>query len=322
MTLPVLSDVIAAAGRLRERIVRTPLISSASLSTIQASSVFLKLETRQTTGSFKLRGVSNTLLLSGQTAKGFVAASTGNHARALAYAAQQMGKSCVVCMSKLVPENKISAVRALGADIKIVGSSQDDAQQEVDRLVLSEGLLPVPPFDDKRVIAGQGTIALEILEDRPEVDTLLVPLSGGGLAGGVAMTAKSVKPSIRVIGVSMEKGAAMAASLQAGKPVVVTEEPTLADSLGGGIGIPNHYTFNLCQTYLDDIILLTEEEISAGIGHAYWQEQEIVEGAGAVGIAALLARKVHPSGTVAVVVSGRNIDMAVHQKLVSEYQKI
>ncbi|PHY93248.1 hydroxyectoine utilization dehydratase EutB [Acetobacter pomorum] len=322
MTMPTLLDVIAAAERLRGRIVRTPLVSSPSLSGTRTSSVFLKLETHQTTGSFKLRGVSNMLLLSGQNAKGFVAASTGNHARALAYAAQQMGKPCTVCMSKLVPENKVQAVQALGANIKIVGASQDDAQEEVDRLVLSEGLLAVPPFDDKRVIAGQGTIALEILAENPHIDTLLVPLSGGGLAGGIAMAAKSIKPSVRVIGISMAKGAAMVASLQAGKPVTVTEEPSLADSLGGGIGIPNHYTFDLCKTYLDDTLLLTEDEIAAGIRHAYRYEQEIVEGAGAVGIAALLADKVRSSGTVAVVVSGKNIDMAVHQALISENQKI
>ncbi|NHO33985.1 hydroxyectoine utilization dehydratase EutB [Acetobacter fallax] len=322
MTLPALRDVIAASRRLHGHIVRTPLMPSASLSARSGAEILLKLETRQTTGSFKLRGATNTLLLSGRHAKGVVAASTGNHARALAYAAREMSKPCVVCMSSLVPENKVVAVRALGADVRIVGRSQDDAQDEVDRLVISEGLLPVPPFDDERVIAGQGTIALEILEDRPDVDTLLVPLSGGGLAGGIAMAARSIKPSIRVVGISMEKGAAMASSLRAGHPVAVTEEPGLADSLGGGIGIPNRYTFDLCRTYLDDVILLTEDEIARGIRHAYMEEQEIVEGAGAVGLAALLCSRLNVSGTVAVIISGKNIDMIRHRQLVSEYRNV
>lgn len=315
---PGLSDVLGAAGRIRGHVVRTPLVVSPALSA-GAAPVLLKLETRQTTGSFKLRGATNAvrMLDAASAARGVVAASTGNHARALAHAARARGVRCVVCMSELVPANKVEAVRALGADVHIVGRSQDDAQAEVDRLAVRDGLCPVPPFDDARVIAGQGTIALEILEDCPDVATLLVPLSGGGLAGGIALAAKAVRPAIRVIGVSMERGAAMAASLRAGAPVAVREWPTLADSLGGGIGVPNRHTFALARSGLDDVVLMTEREIAEGIRHAYLREQEIVEGAGAVGLAALLAGKVTPDGPTALVVSGRNIDMTLHRRIVA-----
>lgn len=318
MTHPGLVDVLGAAGRIRGHVARTPLVASRTLSSGRGP-VFLKLETRQVTGSFKLRGATNAvwMLDPASASRGVVAASTGNHARALAHAARARGLRCVVCMSALVPANKVDAVRALGSDIRIVGQSQDDAQAEVDRLVAAEGLSPVPPFDDARVIAGQGTIALDILEDCPEVTTLLVPLSGGGLAGGIAMAARAVRPAIRVIGVSMERGAAMAASLRTGEPVAVRECPTLADSLGGGIGIPNRHTFALARAGLDDVVLLTEPEIAAGIRHAYRQEQEIVEGAGAVGIAALLSGKVRVDGPTVLVLSGRNIDMALHQRIVA-----
>ncbi|GBQ25996.1 hydroxyectoine utilization dehydratase EutB [Gluconacetobacter azotocaptans] len=317
---PALIDVIAACARLRGHVVRTPLPPSPTLHKSCGHEVLLKLESRQTTGSFKLRGATNAVLMldPGAATRGVIAASTGNHARALAYAARAQGLRCVVCMSELVPANKVDAVRALGADVRIVGQSQDDAQHEVDRLVVQDGLSPVPPFDDARVIAGQGTIAVEILEARPDTATLVVPLSGGGLAGGIAMAAKALQPSIRVVGVSMTRGAAMHASLAAGGPVEVRELPTLADSLGGGIGLANRHTFELVRAGLDEVVLLSEAEIADGIRHAYLHEQEIVEGAGAVGIAAVLAGRVRSAGPIAIVVSGRNIDMTRHLRIVTD----
>ena len=150
-------------------------------------------------------------------------------------------------MSKLVPENKLDAIRRLGADIRIVGNSQDDAQQEVDRLVAEERLVMLPPFDHPDIIAGQGTLGLEIMEQVPDAAAVLVPLSGGGLAAGVAAAVKGVSASTKVIGVSMARGAAMKASLDAGRPVQVEELSTLADSLGGGIGLDNRLTFAMCR---------------------------------------------------------------------------
>lgn len=316
---PGLADVEAAASRIAGHVVRTPLLASPALTELCGQPVHLKLETRQPVGAFKLRGAVNALLALDEAARerGLVTASTGNHGRALAYAAREAGVPATVCMSALVPANKVEAVRALGAEIRIVGRSQDDAQAEVERLVAERGLTAIPPFDHPDVVAGQGTIGLELVDDLPGLALVFVPLSGGGLAGGIALAVKGRRPDVCVVGVSMERGAAMAASLKAGRPVDVVEEETLADSLGGGIGLANRITFPLCRDLLDDVVLLTEDEIAAGIAHAARVEGEVVEGAGAVGIAALLAGKVRPPGPAAIIVSGRNIDEAVHRRIVN-----
>ncbi len=313
-----LSDIQAARERIAGKIIRTPTVLSPSLSERLGVPVHLKLEHRQTTGSFKLRGASNAIasLSANERGRGVVAASTGNHGRALAHAAKLEGIRAVICMSRLVPENKVAEIRRLGADIRIVGKSQDDAQEEVDRLVAEEGLTMVPPFDHAAVIAGQGTVGLEMLDDVPDAAMVVTPVSGGGLAAGVAAAVKGLKPSIKMIGVSMERGAAMQASLAAGKPVLVEEMSTLADSLGGGIGLENRLTFSMIRDLLDGIVLVSEDEIAAGIAHVYAEEREIVEGAGAVGIAALLAGKIVAEGPVVILMSGRNIDMALHRKIV------
>jgi threonine dehydratase len=320
MTNPAvtLSDIQAAREHIAGKIMRTPTVLSPSLSERLGVPVHLKLEHRQTTGSFKLRGASNAIasLSADERRRGVVAASTGNHGRALAHAARLEGLRAVICMSRLVPENKVSEIRRLGADIRIVGKSQDDAQEEVDRLVAEEGLTMVPPFDHAAVIAGQGTVGLEMLDDVPDAAMVVTPVSGGGLAAGVAAAIKGLKPSVKMIGVSMERGAAMKASLAAGKPVLVEELPTLADSLGGGIGLENRLTFSMIRDLLDGIVLVSEDEIAAGIVHAYAEEREIVEGAGAVGIGALLAGKIGAEGPVVILMSGRNIDMALHRKIV------
>jgi threonine dehydratase len=313
-----IEDIRLAAGRIAGHVLRTPMAESAVLSSLCGVPVHLKLESQQRTGAFKLRGATNAVLSlsEDERKRGVVAASTGNHGRALAFAAKSVGSKATICMSSLVPENKVAEVRRLGAVVRIVGRSQDDAQEEVERLVSEEGLVMVPPFDDAAVIAGQGTIGLEIVEDLPDVGTVLVPLSGGGLAAGIAAAIKVLRPSTNVIGISMERGAAMKASIDAGHPVPVEELPTLADSLGGGIGLDNRLTFRMCRDLLDDIVLVSEQEIANGISHAYQHEREIVEGAAAVGIAALLAGKVRSRGPVVALLSGRNIDMALHRRVI------
>jgi threonine dehydratase len=313
-----LQHIRTARERIAGKVERTPCVVSQSLSDRAGSPVCLKLEHRQTTGAFKLRGASNAIaaLSPQEKSRGVVAASTGNHGRALAFAARLEGMRAVICMSRLVPENKLGAIRRLGADIRIVGNSQDDAQQEVDRLVTEEGLVMLPPFDHPDIVAGQGTLGLEIMEQVPDAASVLVPLSGGGLAAGVAAAVKGISPAAKVIGISMARGAAMKASLDAGRPVQVEELPTLADSLGGGIGLDNRLTFAMCRDLLDGAILLTEDEIAAGIRHAYEQEREIVEGAGAVGIGALLAGKLKVRGPTVLILSGRNIDMGLHRRIV------
>lgn len=308
-----------ARKRIAGRIRRTPLSRSPRLSEMSGAPVYLKLEHHQITGSFKLRGATNAVLALSENLRrcGVVGASTGNHGRGLAYAAAQAGVRCVICMSSLVPRNKVEGIKAEGAEVRIVGESQDDAQVEVDRLVAEDGLTMLPPFDHPDIIAGQGTLGLDLLEDLPEVETVLVPLSGGGLAAGVAAALKSERGDIRVVGVCMERGAGMYESLRAGKPIFVEELPTLADSLGGGIGLDNQYTFPMIRNLVDEIVLLTEAEIAAAIRHAYWHEREVIEGSGSVGIGAILAGKVALTGPTAVVVSGRNIDMDLHFRLMS-----
>jgi threonine dehydratase len=220
-------------------------------------------------------------------------------------------------MSELVPQNKLEAIRALGAETRIIGKSQDEAEIEAKRLVTEEAYTMIPPFDHPHVIAGQGTLGLEMLEQVPDVDTVLVQISGGGLISGIALAIKSQKPDVRIVGISMERGCAMAASQKAGKPIEVEELPTLADSLGGGIGLDNQLTFDMVRDYVDEIVLLNETEIADGIRHAYFKERVILEGGGAVGIAALLAGKVTPGEKTIVLLSGKNIDMELHHKIIN-----
>ena len=313
------ADIVAARQRISGECLRTATMPSPSLTRRVGRPVHLKMEHRQITGSFKLRGATNAVLSlsEDERRRGIVGVSTGNHGRGLAHAASRAGVKAVICMSTLVPENKVAAIRDLGAEVRIVGRSQDDAQEEVDRLVGEEGMVMIPPFDHPAVIAGQGTIGLEMLEDVPDVEDVLVPLSGGGLIAGLALAVKSVRPEARITGISMERGAAMAESLKVGRPTAIEERPTLADSLGGGIGSDNRYTFAMVRDLVDEVVLLTEDEIADGVRHAYWQEQEIVEGAGGIGLAALLAGKVRPRGVTVVLLSGRNIDMRLHHRLIS-----
>ena len=201
--------------------------------------------------------------------------------------------------------------------MRIVGHSQDDAQEEVDRLVSDESMTMLPPFDHLNIIAGQGTLGIEILEQCPEAATLVVQLSGGGLISGVALAAKSLRPDIRIVGASMERGAAMYECQRAGKPIFVEELATLADSLGGGIGLDNQYTFPMVRDLVDDMVLVNENQIAGAIRHAYWEERQIIEGSGSVAIAAMKAGLITGDGPIVLLVSGCNIDMALHHRIIS-----
>ena len=313
-----LEDIKAARKRIAPHIIPLRIAASPALSKQFDCEILLAHEYLQTTGAFKLRGAMNSVLQLDSETTGVTAVSTGNHGRALAWSAKKAGVPCIICMSELVPQNKLEAIRALGAETRINGKSQDEAEIEANRLVAEEGYTMIPPFDHPQVIAGQGTLGLEMLEQVPDVDTVLVQLSGGGLISGIALALKSQQPGIRVIGISMERGCAMAASQQAGKPIEVEELSTLADSLGGGIGLDNQLTFNMVRDYVDDIVLLSETEIADGIRHAYFEEQIILEGGGAVGIAALLAGKVSPGRKTIVLLSGKNIDMERHRKIINQ----
>ena len=220
-------------------------------------------------------------------------------------------------MSQLVPQNKIEGIKALGAEVRIVGMSQDDAQSEVERLVSEENMMLIPPFDHCNIIAGQGTLGLEIFDQIENIDTVLIQVSGGGLISGVATALKAQNPKVKIIGVSMERGAAMYECQKAGRPIQMPELATLADSLGGGIGLDNQYTYAMVRDLVDDIVLVSESEIAQAIRHAYWEERQIIEGSGSVGIAALLSGKVKPAGPTVCLLSGGNIDMALHHRIIS-----
>jgi len=312
-----LAEFEAARKRIAGTIRATPVNRSDSLSDLAGIPIHLKLECHQVTGSFKLRGATNAVANLSQVEReaGVVGVSTGNHGRALAHAAKEAGVRSIICMSALVPKVKVDAIRALGAEVRIVGKSQDEAQHEVNKLV-GEGMTMLPPFDHADIITGQGTLALDILDQVPAAETIVVPVSGGGLISGVAAAAKASRPEIRIVGISMERGAAMAASLAAGYPVEVEELPTLADSLGGGLGTDNRFTFPMTRELVDEVITLNEAEIAAGIRHAYWQERQIIEGAAAVGIAAIIAGKLKLSGPTVLILSGGNIDMQQHFRIV------
>ncbi|NRG17518.1 hydroxyectoine utilization dehydratase EutB [Rhizobiales bacterium] len=313
-----LADILAARNTISGTVARTPLVPSLHMSSVAGQDFLLKLENTQPIGAFKLRGAVNAVFNLGEGARGVTCCSTGNHGRGVAYAARAKGIPAVICMSSLVPQTKVDGIRALGADVRITGRSQDDALAESLRLCEAEGLTEISPFDDPYVIAGQGTIGLELFEDRPDLDTILVPLSGGGLAGGVARAAKAIRPDVKVIGISMDRGAAMHASLLAGHPVEVQEVASLADSLGGGIGLENRLSFALCRDYLDDVVLVTEEEIYRAMQTLYYEDRIVAEGACVVGIAAMQSGKLpKPKGPVATIVTGRNVDMEVFTRVVT-----
>ena len=309
------ASVFEAARRIRGRIARTPLVHAQFTHRHRAGEVLLKLECAQETGSFKLRGAANFLLASppARRAAGTITASTGNHGRAVAWMARALGIPATVCVAEGTPGGKLEAIRRLGAAVRPAGRTQDEAERHARILAEKEGLLFVPSFDDPLVIAGQGTVALEIFEDLPDVDVLVLPLSGGGLAAGVALLAKALRPEVRVIGVSMERGAAMAASLEAGKPVEIEEMPTLADALRGGIGLDNRWTFALCRDLLDGVLLVEEEAIAEAMRVLFREERLVVEGGGAVPVAALLSGALTPppAGRTVLVITGRNIDARI-----------
>jgi threonine dehydratase len=306
-----LRDVWVARKRIAPFVSRTPLTLSPTLSARSGASIFLKLETLQETGAFKVRGAANKILslTPDERKRGVTTFSTGNHGLAVAYIARKLRIRAVICISRHVPRAKVDAIKRLGARVEIDGDSQDDAERKCYELQERRGLAVIKPFDDPFVIAGQGTIGLELLEDLPEIETAVVPLSGGGLIAGIGCTLKSTSPDIRVIGVSMERSAAMYHSLRAGRPVVVAEHDTLADSLLGGIGMENQCSFGMVQRYVDAVSLVSEQAIAEGMAVLLDQHRMVVEGAAATGIAALLHGQVaRPGSTIAVIVSGNNVD--------------
>jgi threonine dehydratase len=310
MSSPPDIDIEAARLRIEGMAVRTPLMPSVPLSERVGTDVYLKLETTQPTGAFKLRGAASKILSLSEERRslGVVTASTGNHGRGVAYVARRLGIPATVCVSDGVPAGKLAALRGLGAKVEVAGSSQTEAMKRGFEIA-EEGATFIHPFDDPEVIAGQGTIGAEIAEDLPEVSTVLVPLSGGGLLSGIAEGLRQFAGDAEAVGVSMTRVPIMVMSLEAGRPVDAPEETTLADSLRGGIELDNRHTFNMVRELVERVALVEEDEIWEAMRFLFEQHRLIAEGAAAVGVAALLHGKLDPlAGPVVAVISGANAE--------------
>jgi threonine dehydratase len=301
---------VEQAGEILQSVARrTPLTHSVSLSEASGAEVYLKWENQQHTGSFKLRGAHNFIasLPSEALAHGLVTASTGNHGAAVGFVAHELGLRATIVLPETVSPFKMQRCRVGGAHVRVEGASYDDAVEVAESLADREGMAYVPATEHPRVMAGQGTIAMEILEDRPETDALIVPVGGGGLITGMAVWAKAVRPTIRVIGAQSTASHTMYESVQAGRVVAVPEEPTLADGIAGGVTANN---LALVQAHVDEMVLAEEEGILHAMEHIRLTEDQTIEGAGALGVAAILQGKlILRRGEVAVVlVSGGNAD--------------
>ena len=306
--LPTPDEVLAAADRLRSVIERTPLVHSPALSERAGADVYLKCEQRQRTGSFKIRGAYNALALLPDDVRrrGVVASSAGNHGLGLAWAARELGVRVRIFVPATAPAVKRDGIAALGAELDTTQPDYDAAHRMAEGYANEHGMAFVNPCAGESLLAGQGTVGLEILEELPIVATMLVPVGGGGLIGGIAGYVRTVAPHVRLVGAQSAKTNAMAASLAAGRRVDVPVPPTLADGLAGQI---DDEGFAIGRAALDEIVTVTEQEIAAAIAWLSHEHDLRVEGSGAVGVAALLHQRVRaPAAPVAVVLSGGNID--------------
>ena len=308
----------AARERIADLVLRTPAMESAELSLRCGGPAWLKLENLQHTGSFKVRGAANKLLslTPEQRARGVVTCSSGNHGRGVAYIAERLGVPAVVCVPEWIDPTKLDAIRGHGAEAVLAGATYDEAEAASMEIRDGRGLTYVHPFDDPDVIAGQGTIGLELLEQVAAVHTVVVPLSGGGLIGGIAVAIKERRPDVRIVAASATNANVMYQSLQAGHPIQCVEDETLATALSGGIGLENSYSFGLVRDYVDEHVLISEEEIRTAIRFAAREHHVAVEGGGAVAIAALLSATAG-EGAVVGVVSGGNIDCGLFAEIVT-----
>ena len=309
-----IGDVYAARERIAGAVRVTPLWPIGSLSQIAGVPVLLKCEQLQRGGSFKFRGASNMLGSLEERPAGVVAASAGNHAQGVALAASERGIPSTVVMPANAPLAKQAATRAYGAEVVLLDGSLEACIARARELAAESGLLFVPPFDNPAVGAGQGTLGLELLDQAPEAETVLVPAGGGGLLAGVALAIKSLRPEVRVIGVQAQAMPGIAASLGSGSALAVPLVQTLAD--GAAVAGPSDLTFELIRRYVDDVVTVPEPDIEHAMVLLIERAKFVVEGAGALGVAALLANAVELSGPVAVVLSGGNVDINLLGRIV------
>ena len=307
-----LQDVQKAQTNIAAYAKLTPLTRSKFLSEFCSANVFLKLENQQLTGSFKIRGVINKLLsLSAEEkAKGVITASAGNHGQAVAYGSQKLGFQTKIVVPTHAPQVKVEGIRKFGAELLLYGETYDEAEKKAKQLAAQEGKLYISPYNDELIVAGHGTVGLEILKVIPMVDAVIVPVGGGGLIGGIAIAVKSQKPIVKVIGVQSTASPVMFESLKAGKivPPHRHERYTIAEGLVGAVE-KGSITFSIAQQYVDYVTLAREESIRQAVYLLWKNEKQVVEGSGATGVALLLENKDSFSRqTVAVVISGGNID--------------
>lgn len=306
LTMEMVRD---AAGLLAGVAHRTPLDYSSTFSDITGNHVYLKLENLQKTGSFKIRGAYYAIagLTGTEKQRGVIAASAGNHAQGVAYAASRLGIKSTIVMPRSAPIAKITATSGYGADVIPAGDNYDEAYQHAMELQRESGATYIHSFDDYRIIAGQGTLALELLEQLSDPDVVVVPIGGGGLISGVAFVLKQLKPGIKVVGVQAEGAPAMLESKRLGKLTMISSACTIADGIA--VGKPGNATFEIICQYVDEMVTVDDEEISRALLFLLERSKLVVEGAGAVGIAALLQHKIIcPGQKVAVIISGGNID--------------
>lgn len=313
--MAVTLDMIKDARRAMQGIVRnTPLDPAPHV----GRNIYIKAENLQLTGSFKLRGAYNKIrsLTSEEAARGVIACSAGNHAQGIAYSASMLGIRSTICMPAGAPLSKVESTKGYGAEVVLVPGVYDDAAREARRLAQEQGYTFAHPFDDPLVIAGQGTIGLEILEQLPQVEQVIVPIGGGGLISGIAVAIKTLKPSCRIIGVQAAKAASMYLSQIEGAPVELTSVATIADGIA--VKKPGELTFALCQRYVDEIITVSEGEIACAILRLIEGQKTVAEGAGAAAVAAALFGKVDTLGRPTVcVVSGGNVDVTTLSRIVT-----
>jgi threonine dehydratase len=311
MSIPVtLADIEAARETLRGVILATPTLPAARLSSELGAAIFYKAENTQHSGSFKIRGAYNTIvhLSAEEQARGVIAPSAGNHAQGVAQAAQMVGVRAVIVMPERAPLTKVVATRRLGAEVVLHGASFDDAVAHARVLQEQHGYTYIHAFDHPRVIAGQGTIGLELAEALPNLGTLVVPIGGGGLIGGIAIALKALRPNVRIIGVQAAGCAPVPASLAAGHPLPVPTARTIADGIA--VKRPGDLTLPIITALVDEVVTVEEDEIVLAIAHVVQNSRLVVEGAGAAGVAALLAGKVRlrADEVVATILCGGNID--------------
>jgi threonine dehydratase len=301
-----LDDIRNAAERVRGMARTTPLLDASSLA---RRPLFLKCESLQPGGAFKIRGAYNMVaqLTPEQRARGVVTYSSGNHGQAMALAARELGSPAVVVMPTTAPQIKIDGARAFGAEVILEGTTSVDRRKRAEQEAEARGLTMVPPFDHEWIIAGQGTLGLEILEQRPDVEAILVPVGGGGLLAGVATAVKAINPSVRVIGVEPDGAAAMKASLEAGEPVTLARTASVADGLMPVR--PGDATFAHARAFVDEVITVTDEQIIDAVLWTFANAKIVAEPSGAATIAAALFDRVQCAGPLVAIVSGGNMAM-------------